>query len=130
MIGGREISMVRFLNVALLLGLGASLAVIVPRFVSHGDPDKSPVVVAPTPAPPPPLPPPPPAARPARQPIAVRDPATLACYERVRRTHREAFVGDAVRLHLIIGISGRVKYVGVEPPDPRLRPLLPCIRED
>lgn len=120
-------SVVRFLNGALLLGLGASLAISASRLSSHAEPDKAPHVVAPVLEPPPQ---PPPVVQPAWQPLAARDPASWACYQRVRRTHPAIFVGAAVSLHLNIGISGRVKHIGVTPPTPKLRPLLPCIRED
>ena len=121
-------SAVRFLNVVLLLGLGASLALGVPRLWSRAPPDKAPEIVAPSPVPPP-LPSPSPSDS-AWQPRGARDPWVQACYERVRRKN-PGIESEGLRLRLTIGISGRVKYVGVAtPPSPKLRPLLPCIRGD
>lgn len=120
--------MVRFLNNALLLGLGASLAIVVPRLVSHAGSDPGPAAVAPALVPPQPQLPR--LAGPALQQIAARDPASWSCYERVRRIHRGTFTDEAVSLHLSIGISGRVKHVAVTPATRKLEPFLPCIRED
>jgi hypothetical protein len=100
--------MVRFLNVALLVGLGASLAVSVPRLWSQAVPEKAPDVV---------------------EPNAVAPHPPLSCYERVRLTNPD-LAGGPFKLRLNIGISGRVKLVSLAQPDRELQPLLPCLREE
>jgi hypothetical protein len=121
------VSAVRVLNVALLLGLGASVAVAVERLGWHPAPEKAPEIVAPAPVPPPQ--PPPPSSDGAWEPGAPRSPSLLACYARVRRK-QPYYDGDAVALRLSIGISGRVKHIALTAPDPKSLAFLPCIRED
>jgi hypothetical protein len=118
---------VRFLNVGLLLGLGASIATAVERLGSHPAPEKGPEIVTPAPVPPP-QPPPPPSGG-AWEPGAPRSATVLACYTRVRRK-QPYYDGDAVALRLSIGISGRVKHIALITPNPKSLVFLPCIRED
>jgi hypothetical protein len=120
-------SAVRVLNVALLLGLGASIAVAVERLGPHSAPEKAPEIVAPEPVPPPQPPPPP--GNGGWQPGAPRGPSVLACYAHVRRK-QPYYDGDAVPVRLSIGISGRVKHIALTAPDPKSLAFLACIRED
>ena len=118
-------SVLRILNVALLLALGASLAVNVSHLRSHAAPAKANEIVAPTPVPPPPPPPSP--SDPNMRPMGAYQPTIQSCYERVRR--KNPHIHEQLDLRLTIGISGRVKHVGVAQPNPKLQPLVDCVRE-
>ena len=105
---GLVMSVFRFVNGALLVGLGASLAVSVPRLWSRGGRDTAPHDVAPA---------------------AVSPRPPTSCYERVMREHPEIGRGP-YRVTATIGISGRVKMVGFLPADAKSEPLLTCLRQD
>jgi hypothetical protein len=113
----------RVLNSALLLALGASLAVTVSHLRPRAAPEKAKEIVTPTPVAPTPSP-----TDPNMRPIGAYDPPAQACYERVQRTNPH-FHGRPLDLRVTIGVSGRVKAVGVTRPDPKLQPLYSCIRE-
>jgi hypothetical protein len=96
-------SAARVLNVALLLGLGASLAICFPRRDSRAPSNT--------------------------RGGTITSPVSESCYARVRREHPEAG-GEPFGVLLTVGISGRVKHVAPGRPSPRFQFLLPCIRED
>jgi hypothetical protein len=116
----------RVLNAGLLLGLGASLAVAVPRLWRSAAPAKSPdpVVAAPVPAPSPP-----PAYGPEPRSLALNAQLTEACLERLRQANPSRDKRP-VMLRINIGISGRVKHIGLSPSGRKSPQLVPCVRDE
>ncbi len=120
----------RVLNVGMLLGLGASLALTLPRLWQPGaaeprqEPEARPPIAIPVPPPAPP-----PSLGPQVPPLAVNARLSEACLERLRQANPFHDQGP-VSVSITIGISGRVKHVGLTPRGRKSPPLIPCVREE
>jgi len=134
----RSATALRALNAALLVGLGASLAVVAPEMRARLAPDQPTATSVATS-------PPPSAATddPRRQEVSILPPLLggdsvarviannrgmlQTCYERA--LSRDASIRRSkITIRVIVGISGRVRHVKTDAA-PRFRAIEPCLRE-
>jgi hypothetical protein len=134
----RTATALQVLNTALLVGLGASLAIVAPEIRARLVP-RQPTVTGTTTAPPRPAP----LETPRRRELSLERPLRggdavsrvitnnsgmlMGCYHRALL--RDDSIGTGkVTIEMTVGFSGRVTHVGVDAA-PRLRPMAPCLRE-